>query len=513
MQGTLLTDTPKQLDKCVDRDRLSTIHSRKSEAFSEWYNEVITKGELIELYDISGCYIMRPNGFAMWEHVRDFIDKEIKKLGVASAYFPLFVTKNALETGKNHVEELSPEVTWVTKSGSSDLAEPIAVRSTSETIMYPAYAKWIRSHRDLPLRLNQWANAVRWESQSTIPFIKSREFLWQEGHSAFATRGEAEIEIHQILDIYTRAYEELLAVPVLKGTKTDVEKFAGSLYTKSLEAFIPSNGLAVQAAVSQCLGQNFSKMFDIQFSTGETSVSSREYVWQNSWGFTTRSLGITAMVHGDDKGLVIPPKVAPIQVVFLPTYFDDSNIERMNTEINQLCSVLKNAGVRVHIDTRKRESSQEKGVEWEVKGVPLAIIYGPNNVELDHIVCTKRNDGKNITVKLDEHFASNIQRELELVQKELFVKAKRERDYCVKEVTEWEDFVPTLDQKNLCLISWCGTNECEENIKNKSREETEVGTTTAKSICVLLEQMYMLEDKKCLCGKEGKKWTVFGRSY
>jgi len=259
----------------------------------------------VEYTDISGCYTLRPNSFAMWEAVTKYLDDLIKKDGVKNAYFPCFVSSKALTAEADNFEGFCPEVAWVTKSGEADLAEPIALRPTSETIMYPMFAKWVHSHRDLPLRLNQWCNVVRWEMSRCVPFIRSREFLWQEGHSAYATQEEADKEVLDILGFYQSVYEDLLAVPVTRGRKTDMEKFAGAAYTTTLEAFVASNGRSVQACTSHSLGQNFSKVFKIQF---EDANKEKQFAWQNSWGFSTRSLGVTIMVHGDDKGLKFPPR-------------------------------------------------------------------------------------------------------------------------------------------------------------------------------------------------------------
>lgn len=287
----------------------------KADDFSKWYQELVVASELIAYYDVSGCYILRPWAFAMWEVVQRWFDDHIKKLGVQNAYFPLFITEDVLNTEKDHVEGFAPEVAWVTRSGTTPMEKPIAIRPTSETAMYPYFAQWIRSHRDLPLRLNQWTNVVRWEFKYPTPFIRSREFLWQEGHTAFATKEEADEEVLAILELYRRVYEELLAVPVTKGRKSTKEQFAGALYTTTVEAFIPETGRGIQGATSHCLGQNFSRMFGIEFETEERT---KAHAWQNSWGLTTRTLGVMVMTHADDKGLVLPPRVAPKQVVIIP---------------------------------------------------------------------------------------------------------------------------------------------------------------------------------------------------
>ncbi|KAL0483360.1 prolyl tRS [Acrasis kona] len=504
----------------------SDLKALKSTNFADWYSEVILRGELIEYYDISGCYILRPNAYFMWEQVQRFIDDHIKELGVSNAYFPLFVTKKALETEKDHVQGFSPEVAWVTKSGDSELAEHIAVRPTSETIMYPAYAKWIRSHRDLPLRLNQWTNVVRWEFKSAVPFIRSREFLWQEGHSAFATLQEAEVEVYQILDMYSRAYEEILAVPVVKGKKSEGEKFAGGYYTTSIEGFIPTNGKAVQAATSHCLGQNFSKMFGIEFETEEEG-NKKEKVWQNSWGFTTRSLGVMIMVHGDDKGLVLPPRAAPVQAVIVPLFFKDTDKEALKQKAKEIFNQLKEKKIRVVLDDREYKTPRFKFVEWEIKGVPLRIEIGPKDLAANKCVAIRRNDGQKKELSMDD-LSSSVHAELESIQNDMFQKAKKQRDESIINVTEWSQFVPALNQKKMCLAPWCEVVACEENIKKKSHQEGEEiaskstntaeeqkeATAAAKSLCIPLEQQPLPEDAKCFCcGQKATKWTLFGRSY
>jgi len=290
------------------------LSAKREDDFGAWYSQVVVEGDLIDYYDISGCYILKPWAYAQWEVLQRFFDQEIKDIGVENCYFPMFVSASRLEAEKDHIEDFAPEVAWVTKSGETDLECPIAVRPTSETVMYPHYAQWIRSHRDLPLRLNQWCNVVRWEFKHPTPFIRSREFLWQEGHTAFSTKEECDVEVRQILDLYRRVYEEYLAVPVVPGTKSEKEKFAGGLYTTTVEAYIPGSGRGVQGATSHCLGQNFAKMFHIEY---EDQAGGRSMVWQNSWGFTTRTLGVCYMVHGDNDGLVLPPKVAPVQAIVI----------------------------------------------------------------------------------------------------------------------------------------------------------------------------------------------------
>jgi len=394
------------------------IESKKEEDFPNWYRQVLVRSEMLDYYDVSGCYILRPWAYRIWKEIQNFLSNEFEKLGVEDSYFPMFVTKKVLEREKDHVEGFAPEVAWVTKSGKSDLAEAIAVRPTSETVMYPAFKNWIRSHRDLPLRVNQWCNVVRWEFKHPVPFIRTREFLWQEGHSVYATREESEREVMEILGYYTNVYQDLLAVPVMRGRKTEKEKFAGALFTTTVEAFIPTNGRAVQAATSHCLGQSFAKIFDI---TVENEKHEKQYVWQNSWGLTTRSLGVCTMVHGDDKGLVLPPRVAPIQVVFIPLRYKDS-VEAVQKRAEQLFGALKDSGIRCTLDDSDNTGGWKYN-HWEVRGVPLRIELGPRDLEKEVVVFVRRDTGAKETVSWT-NMISHAKEVLEDMQNRLFARAK-----------------------------------------------------------------------------------------
>lgn len=485
--------------------------------------------EMIDYYDISGCYILRPWAFSIWETIQAFFDKNIKALGVQNAYFPLFVSKSALEAEEDHVEGFSAEVAWVTKSGMSDLAEPIAIRPTSETIMYPAYSKWIRSHRDLPLRLNQWTNVVRWEFKHPTPFLRTREFLWQEGHSAFAKREDADTEVLQILDLYARVYEELLAVPVIKGRKSEKEKFAGGHYTTTVEAFIPTNGRAIQGATSHSLGQNFSRMCDIQFVDENAET---QYAWQNSWGLTTRTIGVCVMVHGDDFGLVLPPRVAPLQVVILGIVSvkdSEETKKKINDVATKLATDLTQAGVRVKYDDSDHQSAGWKFAHWEQKGVPLRVEVGPRDLASNAVTVVKRYNREKVSVTLDEGIVSNISNLLDQVQSELLEKARKERDAHLSTITQWKHFVPTLDKKDLVLAPWCERVECEEWVKEQTgpkgeatlaaaADATEAAkglTGAAKTLCIPFNQPPLDESQKCFtgCNHKAVSWTLWGRSY
>lgn len=518
---------PKPKQDATKGSNRDGMEISKADDFGAWYSQLVTKTEMIEFYDISGCYILRPWSFSMWDAVRDFVDTEIKKLGVQNAYFPIFVSQKRLTAEEDHIEGFAAEVAWVTKSGESDLEEPIAVRPTSETIMYPAYAKWIRSHRDLPLKLNQWSNVVRWEFKYPTPFIRSREFLWQEGHTAFATKEEADEEVLCILELYRRVYEELLAVPVMKGRKSELEKFAGGLYTTTVEGFIPANGRAIQGATSHCLGQNFSKMFNIEFE----GDSGKQLVWQNSWGMTTRTIGVMAMVHGDDKGLVLPPRIAPVQVVVVPIVRKGQE-EVVTQGAEALANELKAAGIRVNADTRPDKNPGWKFNHWELKGVPLRLELGPRDMESGTVMAVRRMDG--VKMSLDRgSVCERVLKELTDIQTSMFEKAREERDKKIVQVTKWEDFVPTLDQRTMVLAPWCETNECEEDVKARSAQESlarqqdegEVDVRAlsgkAKTLCIPFEKelrrygVGALARGQCCfaCTRPAKSYTLWGRSY
>jgi prolyl-tRNA synthetase len=336
--------------KNVQKETLLGLSAKKDEDFATWYTQTITLSEMIDYSDISGCYVLRPWSYFIWEQIQSYFDGEIKKLGVKNSYFPLFVSERALMTEKDHIEGFAPEVAWVTKCGKNDLSEPIAIRPTSETIMYPFFAKWIRSHRDLPLELNQWSNVVRWEFKDATPFLRSREFLWQEGHTAHDGYESAQQRVRSILDLYALVYEYLLAVPVVKGQKTEAEKFAGAHHTTTVEAYINGSGRAIQGATSHNLGQNFGKMFKISF---EDEKGEKQIPWQTSWGLTTRAIGVAVMVHGDDKGLVLPPRVAPTQAIICPIMAKDTDYTELVRYCEDIRRELVKNGVRADIDDRR----------------------------------------------------------------------------------------------------------------------------------------------------------------
>lgn len=457
--------------------------------------------------------------FFIWEQITQWFDGEIKKLGVRNTYFPVFVSKKALETEKDHVEGFAPEVAWVTKSGESELAEPIAVRPTSETVMYPFFSKWIKSHRDLPLKINQWCNVVRWEFKDATPFLRCREFLWQEGHTAHATYEEAQEMVMLILDLYRRIYEELLAVPVIKGIKTEAEKFPGGHATTTVEGYINGSGRSIQGATSHNLGQNFGKMFNISY---EDDKGNSAMPWQTSWGITIRTIGVCVMVHGDDKGLVLPPRIAPVQVIIISIYKKGIDEEGLVEYCESIKSSLIALGIRAECDTRQNYTPGWKYNHWEQKGVPIRIEVGPMDFEKKQARFVRRDTGVKEDVSEDT-IASRVPVLLETIQNDMLLKAKAGRDEKMVKVYEWKDFVPALNQQCLVLTPFCDEVEWEERVKEMSRDEALNGETeeatcatsvAAKTLCKPFDQPPLPEGTPCfVSGKPATTWVLWGRSY
>jgi len=494
---------------------------KKEDNFPEWYTQVIQKSELIEYYDVSGCYILRPAAYFMWEQMQEWFNGELKKLGVKNSYFPLFVTRHALETEATHVEDFSPEVAWVTKYGESDLQEPIAIRPTSETIMYPAFSKWLRSHRDLPLKLNQWTSVVRWEFKQPTPFIRTREFLWQEGHTAHLTKEEAADLVLEILERYKTIYQDFLCVPVIPGIKSEKEKFAGAFMTTTVEAFIASNGRAIQGATSHHLGQNFSKMFNIEVEDDE---GKKRTVHQTSWAYTTRSLGVMIMVHGDDKGLVLPPRVAEIQVVLVPIPKSKEEKDVPAKRCHEIAAGLVEKGVRAFVDDRYYKPGWKYNY-WELRGVPIRIEVGQNDIENGTCRLVRRDNREKIDIPYTMA-NSRVPSLLDQIQKDMLQRATEERDANIVKVTKWEDVIPALNRRKMILAPWCELKESEEAIKAATKETEKTVVTeegagapalsgSMKTLCIPMMQPPMPEGTMCfhMPNLPAKRWCLFGRSY
>ena len=468
----------------------------KSENFSEWYTQLITKAELIEYTDVSGCYILRPRSYAIWEAVQAYFDKKIKADGVKNASFPLFIPESLLTKESEHVEGFAPEVAWVTHGGNSELGERLAVRPTSETIMYAAYAKWIRSYKDLPLRLNQWCSVVRWEFANPTPFLRSREFLWQEGHTAYATQAEAEAEVRTILGFYEDLYREVYAIPTLAGCKAKTETFAGADYSLSLEAFMP-NGKAIQACTSHHLGQGFAKAFDVTFTDKEER---QQYVWQNSWGLTTRSIGMMLMLHSDDKGLVLPPRVASEKVVLVPILVKGKE-DLVLEKATYVCRQLKDFGC--FVDDRTAYRPGWKFSEWELKGIPLRLELGPRDLANDSVVAVRRDTGEKVSLPLAQ-LKKKVDELLSSMQRDLYARAKEFLDASIVAVATWDAFEKAISEQKLVYAPWCTQSSCEEHIKHK--------LGGVKSLNTPLDAQ--LTSEKCAhCGEKALAMFYFGRSY
>lgn len=488
----------KNLKKKEGKEEMG-ITMKKAEDISEWYTQVIQKGELIEYTDVSGCYILRPNAYAIWEKIQQFIDGEIKKQGVKNTSFPLLIPERLLKKEAAHVEGFAPEVAWVTEAGHSTLDERLAVRPTSETIMYPAFSKWIRSYKDLPLKINQWCSVVRWEFNNPIPFLRSREFLWQEGHTVFATKKEADEDVLMALNIYRRVFEELLAIPVILGRKSDKEKFAGADYTTSVEVFLPV-GKGIQGATSHHLGQNFAKAFEIKFANAEEK---EEFAYQNSWGMTTRTIGTMILMHSDDKGLVLPPRIAPIQAVIVPIIFEKEK-EKILAECGKIKKDLEKA-FSVLLDDREGYTPGWKFNDWEMKGVPVRIEIGPRDLAEKRAVLVRRDTGEKKSVMLNA-LAEEVEKLLESIQQNLFNKAKNFLKTSIIEIGSLKELESAIKNKKLAFAPWCGDIKCEEEIKFKSGG--------AKSLNIPFEQPKLKAGEKCFaCGEKAKYWAYFGKSY
>lgn len=475
------------------------ITVKKSQDFSEWYTQLLQKAELIDYSAVSGCYILRPNAYHIWEKVQEYFDKLIKEDGVRNAYFPLFIPESLLAKEEKHIQGFAAEVAWVESGGNSKLKERIAVRPTSETIINDTYAKWIRSHQDLPLRLNQWCNVVRWEFKHPVPFLRSREFLWQEGHTAFAGKDEAVKEAHKILGFYEQLFKELYAIPVLKGQKSKAETFAGAEFTLSVETFLP-NGKAVQGATSHHLGQNFAKAFNITFQDEKQQA---QYVWQNSWGVSTRSIGIMIMMHSDDRGLVLPPRLALTQVVIVPILFDDSRAKVLK-EAQKVKVLLEKKGFSVHLDDREGYSPGWKFNQWEMKGIPVRIEVGPKDLENKEAKVVRRDTGEKQSLPFSA-LDAEVKLILEQMQQDLYEKAEKFLQQNISEVESFKDAEKAVTAGKIAFAPWCGTEECEEKFKEK---------TSAKSLNSPLEQPALKKGQNCFaCNSKAVSWFYFGKSY
>ena len=460
--------------------------------FAQWYTDVVKKAELCDYASVKGCMVIKPAGYAIWENIQHELDRRFKETGVQNVYMPIFIPESLLEKEKDHVEGFAPEVAWVTHGGLEPLQERLCVRPTSETLFCDFYAKDIHSYRDLPKVYNQWCSVVRWE-KTTRPFLRSREFLWQEGHTAHATAEEAEARTIQMLNLYADFCEQVLAIPVIRGQKTDKEKFAGAEATYTIESLM-HDGKALQSGTSHNFGDGFAKAFGIQYAAKDNTL---QYVHQTSWGMTTRMIGAIIMVHGDNNGLVLPPRIAPTQVVIVPI---QQQKEGVLDKAFALRDVLSNFKVKVD-DSDK--SPGGKFSESEMRGIPVRVEIGPRDIENNEAVLVRRDTHEKVTVSLDE-IETKVSELLDTIQHDMLERARAHRDSHTYVATTYDEFVKTINEKpGFVKAMWCGEQACEDKIKED---------TAATSRCMPFAQE-TLSDKCVCCGKPAKKMVYWGRAY
>lgn len=467
------------------------------EDFSGWYLDTIKKADLMDYAPVRGCIVFKPAGYALWEAIQKELDAKLKATGHENAYFPLFIPESFFAREKEHVEGFNPELPWVTEAGGEKLEERLAIRPTSETIIGHMFSRWIQSHRDLPLLINQWANVVRWEKR-TLPFLRTSEFLWQEGHTAHATAEEAKEEVFKILDLYAEFIEEVLAIPVVRGQKTPSEKFAGAVATYSVEAMM-QDGKALQAGTSHYMGQNFAKSFDIQFTDQQNKL---DYAYTTSWGVSTRLIGALVMVHGNDQGLVLPPRIAPTQVVIVPIGAKKER-ERILAHANQIMRQLQSVAVRAKLDDRDNFSPGWKFNEYEAKGVPLRLEIGPRDLDQEQVVLVRRDTSEKLPVPLSR-VEETIQTLLHAMQDNLFHRAKKrfeQHSHTAETLEEMTEIIHT--QRGFVLAGWCGDDACEAEVKRAcgaTSRNIPFDPHTKMSYCAA-------------CGKEAAHTVWFAKAY
>ena len=469
----------------------------KSENFSEWYTQVVIKTELVDYAPVKGLIVLRPDGYSIWESIKESLDKKLKETGHRNGFLPVLIPESLLAKEKEHFEGFNPEVFWVTHSGTSEIGDRLALRPTSETLAYSLFSKWIRSWRDLPLKINFWNSALRAEIKGTKPFLRTSEFLWQEGHTVHATKDEAEKEVADILELYKKTIEEELAVPVVTGKKSEKDKFVGAVYTNTLESLMP-DGKALQMGTSHFLGQNFSKPFDVKYLDKNNSET---FAWQTSWGVSWRLIGGMIMTHGDDKGLVLPPKVAPIQVVIIPIYYSKEDKENVLQKACQIKDSLSNNDIRVHLDDREQLTPGFKFNDWEMKGIPIRIEIGPKDIAKNQIVLARRHNQTKISLDIDGLTEKTLS-ELKNIQKEMFDAAKKILDERVVRVSEYQQFKKELENGKMIDCSWCGNQTCEDKIKEETGADLRVipSDNTKAETCIY-------------CKNSGITNVLFARGY
>ena len=472
--------------------------TKRFEDYSRWYTDVIAAGDLADYSPVKGCMVIKPNGYALWEKMQAALDKMFKDTGHVNAYFPLFIPESFMKKEADHVEGFAPECAVVTHAGGKKLEEPLFVRPTSETIIWSMYKKWIQSHRDLPILINQWANVVRWEMRTRL-FLRTTEFLWQEGHTAHATDDQAEEETLKILKVYTKFAEDFMAIPVIQGLKTEKERFAGAVRTYCIEAMMQDKK-ALQAGTSHNLGQNFAKAFDVTF---QDEAGELKYVYATSWGVSTRLIGAIIMTHGDDNGVIMPPRLAATQLAIIPIYKGDSERNQILEFIEKM-TISWNGKFSFKVDDREGYRPGWKFNEWEQRGVPLRMEIGPKDFEKNQVILVRRDNGEKMPVPIDE-LTATIDRTLDSIHHSLFKKALKFREDNTFVIDDYEDFKKKIEEPGgFFWMHWCGNRACED----KMQEETK-----ATIRCIPLENPFIEAGKCLLCGEASYRRVIAAKAY
>ena len=457
----------------------------KNVNFSEWYTQVVLKAKLADYAPVKGLIVLRPDGYSIWESLRSTFDKKFARNGIRNGFLPILIPESLLGKEEKHFAGFNPEVFWVTHSGDNKIGDRLALRPTSETLAYTMYSKWIQSWRDLPLKINFWNTALRAEIKATKPFLRTSEFLWQEGHTVHATQEEAEKEVMKILEIYKKTVEDELAIPVITGKKSEKEKFVGAVHTTTMESIMP-DGKALQMGTSHFLGQNFSKPFEVKFADKDNV---EHFAWQTSWGVSWRLIGAMIMVHGDDKGLVLPPKVAPMQVVIVPIYKNDEAKDKVLFKVEEVKENLESKEIRVHIDDRSELSPGYKFNDWELKGVPLRIELGPKDIEKQSMVIAKRHNQEKSSLNFSE--IDKICEILDKIQEEMLKTAREQAKENTINISDYAEFKLKIEKGGFFYAPWCGKFECEEKIKEETGADIRVipfGSENTNEKCVYCKE-------------------------
>ena len=469
----------------------------KKKDFSEWYTQVVLKAKLADYAPVKGLIVLRPDGYSIWESLKSTFDKKFFKNGIRNGFLPVLIPESLLGKEKKHFAGFNPEVFWVTHSGENEVGDRLALRPTSETLAYTLYSKWIKSWRDLPLKINFWNTALRAEIKATKPFLRTSEFLWQEGHTVHTTEEEAKNEVIKILEIYKNTVEEELAIPVVTGKKSEKEKFVGAVYTTTMESIMP-DGKALQMGTSHFLGQNFSKPFEVKFADKDNV---EHFAWQTSWGVSWRLIGAMIMVHGDDKGLVLPPKVAPIQVVIVPIYNSDEDKERILRKVQEIKEELESKEIRIHVDDRNELSPGYKFNDWEMKGIPLRIEIGPKDIQQQKVVLAKRYNKEKSDLIFDN--IKGINGILDEIQKNMLETAREQAESNTKNISDYSEFKEKMGNGGFFNAPWCGKQECEEKIKEETGADIRVIPFDSDN-----------KDGNCIyCNEKSSATPIFARGY